>query len=587
MNINTNYFTTGSLSATNEQKYLISSMRIADRLRQEFASGPGFFPVLSVWKGFKIYRHNYPGLTKLNCFSFKPLINFVFIRPNNTIPRRCILLTNGAGEDLGNKWNGTLLLAANLVMRGYAVVIYENFVSANGVAHLVAANGSAWKYPCGTNTPCLLTDSDSDKFRKLVYSGVQCGVAALQTIMDNTNNSSVTNVDTSKIYAMGASFGGITSIAFANADNDSIYGNINFSNSMFNAMGGFTNISRWPSSRYKNVIKAVACFGGGTIINDTVVGNLFDNKDAPVIFFHALKDSFCTIDSSKNLMDLGDGRNTYASLNYLGGPAKQDVIQSLQNNNIKYNVYVNCDNYSAHSFGSAFGQSSTAQSLYDFSSIKSLTDAQILNIYSNPSANPSNTASWKRYMYVGFQFLDFTKYACDFFNKVSTNPSSISNEAKYVIPTTIRNANPDANKDFFPPASNIGNLIPNGRYINSPTTCISIPLTTRSNTLRKAKTELSEIKDNKDELFSDKLLLFPNPATGLINISFNVEVKGNVTIRVFDVKGNIIDIISENEPLQNGSYSKVLNTAKYTNGIYYVTFSNNESYSTKSFTIIK
>lgn len=105
-------------------------MRIADRLRQEFASGPSFlFPSLSIWNGFKIYRQNSPGLTKVNCFSTKPLLNFVFIRPNNTTPRRCILLTNGAGEDLGSNWGGTLLLAANLVMRLCAVVIYENFVS--------------------------------------------------------------------------------------------------------------------------------------------------------------------------------------------------------------------------------------------------------------------------------------------------------------------------------------------------------------------------------------------------------------------------------------------------------------------------
>lgn len=257
MNINTNYFVTGSLTATTEQKYLISSMRIADRLRQEFVTGPGLLPTLSIWNGFKIYRQNYAGLTKLNCVSTKPLINFVFIRPNNTTPRRCILLTNGAGEDLGLKWDGTLLLAANLVMRGYAVVIYENFVSANGIAHYIAANGSAWKYPCGTNTSCLLTDTENDKFRKVVYSGVQCGIAALQTIMDNTNNANVTNVDTSRIYAMGASFGGITSIAFANADDDVAFGNVNFSNSIFSSMGGFTKISRWPSSRYKNIIKAV------------------------------------------------------------------------------------------------------------------------------------------------------------------------------------------------------------------------------------------------------------------------------------------------------------------------------------------
>ncbi len=585
VNININYFVTGSLTATNEQKYLISSMRIAERLRQEFASGPGLLPSLTTWSGFKIYRQNYAGLTKLNCVSTKPLINFVFIRPNNTIPRRCILLTNGAGEDLGANWNGTLLLAANLVMRGYAVVIYENFVSANGFAHYIAANGSAWKYPCGTNTACLLTDTENDKFRKVVYSGVQCGIAALQTIMDNTNNANVTNVDTSKIYAMGASFGGITSIALSSADDDTTFGNVNFSNSTFSAMGGFTNISRWPSSRYKNVIKAVACYGGGTIINDTIAGNLFDTKDAPIIFFHALRDSFCTIDSSKNLIQTTDGRNIVAVNNLIGGPAKLDVIQALQSNNIRYNVYTNCDIYGAHSFGSAYGQANS--SLYDYNSLKSLTNSQIIALYTNPTSNPTNTASWKRYMYVGFQFLDFSRYACDFFNRVSTNPASLVNESKYVVPTTIRNANPDVNKDFFPPITNIGNLIPNGRYINSPTTCINIPLTPRNNTLRKANPDLSETKDESKVLFPDNLLLFPNPTSETLNVSIKVETKSNVTIRVFDVKGNIIDVISENEILEIGTYSRILNTAKYSNGIYYVTFSNNKNFSTKQFTVIK
>ncbi|HQV78106.1 MAG TPA: T9SS type A sorting domain-containing protein [Chitinophagales bacterium] len=579
-------------------------MRIADRLRQEFASGPSFlFPSLSIWNGFKIYRQNSPGLTKVNCFSTKPLLNFVFIRPNNTTPRRCILLTNGAGEDLGSNWGGTLLLAANLVMRGYAVVIYENFVSSNGIAHYIAANGSAWKYPCGSNMSCLITDTEPDKFRKLIYSGVQCGIAALQTIMDNTNNASVTNVDTSKIYAMGASFGGITSLAFANADDDASYGNVNFSNSVFSPMGGFTNISRWPNSRYKNVIKAVTCFGGGTFINDEVVGNLFDNNDVPVIFFHALKDSLCTIDSSKNLISPLDGRNILAENNLIGGPAKLDVIQALKDNNIKYNVVINCDTYGAHAFGSGYGQANNT--LYDFNSVKSLTNTEILNLYTNPTSNPTNTAAWKRYMYVGFQFLSFTNTSCKFFNDIATAPNNVANMSIFVKPVSQRNANADANGDFFPPASNISNLTPNGlmfSYLTNypPLTqcnqspCIDIPLTpiyypSNQNTSLRKSNNSNKYKGmnilQSEEI--EQINAFPNPTSDLLNISFKIENQNNFTLKIVDINGKEIEILYNNTSLENGIYTLKINTSNYSNGFYYVTFSSGNTVKTKPFSILK
>lgn len=337
--------------------------------------------------------------------------------------------------------------------------------------------------------------------------------------------------------------------------------------------------------KIQNVVKAVACYGGGTIINDAVVGNLFDNKDAPVIFFHALKDSFCTIDSSRNLISLTDGRNTVATNNLIGGPAKLDVIQALQTNNIKYNVYTNCDIYGAHSFGSGYTQANS--SAYDYNTIKALTDAQIIALYTTPSANPINTATWKRYMYVGFQFLDFSKYACDFYNKVSTNPALITNASKYVVPTTIRNATADANKDFFPPITNISNTIPNGRYINSPTTCINIPLTTRNNTLRKANPIASDTNTEDKKIMNDYLILYPNPTSNLLNIDYKVNHKNSLSIKIFDVSGTLINTISENEVLDNGVYTKVLDVSNYSNGIYYITLSSGSITTTKSISIIK
>lgn len=589
VNINTNYFVTGSLSATNEQKYLISSMRIADRLRQEFAAGPPlFFPSLTTYNGFKIYRGNYPGLTKLNCLSTQPLINFIFIRPNNTTLRRCILLTNGAESSFGTTWNQTLLVAADLLMRGYAVAIYENFISPNGVAHLIAANGSAWKYPCGTNTPCLLTDTENDKFRKLLYSGVQCGIAALQTIMDNTNNASVTNVDTSKIYAMGGSWGGISSVALTYADDDTVFGNVNFINPAFGAMGGFANISRWPNSRYKNVIKAVACVGGGTSINDNIIGNLFDNKDiAPVIFLHALMDSLSTIDSSINLTNINDGRNKVALNNLIGGPAKLDVIQALQNACIKYNVYTNCDDYGTHPFPSSYFQSGN-NAQYSISSLNTLTDAQIISLYTNPTTNPTNTATWKRYMYLGFQLLDNNKWICDFFNKASTNPTTITNASKYVIPTTIRNAFADVNNDFFSPLTNISNLFPNGKYINSPTTCINIPLTSRSNTLKKANLPLPQITTEAKKSMNDYLSIYPIPTSNILNIDFKVDNSKYISIKFFDSNGMLIKSIIENQKFDNGIYTQMLDLSTYSNGYYYMMLiEDNSITSTKSFSILK
>lgn len=63
--------------------------------------------------------------------------------------------------------------------------------------------------------------------------------------------------------------------------------------------------------------------------------------------------------------------------------------------------------------------------------------------------------------------------------------------------------------------------------------------------------------------------MFPNPAQDLATINFNNPAVANVSVAVFDVTGKAIDTVSFGT-LAQGKQNILLNTANYTNGIYFV-----------------
>jgi hypothetical protein len=74
--------------------------------------------------------------------------------------------------------------------------------------------------------------------------------------------------------------------------------------------------------------------------------------------------------------------------------------------------------------------------------------------------------------------------------------------------------------------------------------------------------------------------LFPNPTTGKAAINYNIENASVVTIKIVDVTGKVV--YSSNEGMQTtGSHKVNIDASAFTNGVYYVTVSSNDSQVTK------
>ena len=74
--------------------------------------------------------------------------------------------------------------------------------------------------------------------------------------------------------------------------------------------------------------------------------------------------------------------------------------------------------------------------------------------------------------------------------------------------------------------------------------------------------------------------LFPNPTNGKTTINYSLTNSTTVTVKVVDVTGKIV--YSSNEGTQNnGSHKLNIDTSAFTNGVYYVTVSTDETQVTK------
>ena len=73
--------------------------------------------------------------------------------------------------------------------------------------------------------------------------------------------------------------------------------------------------------------------------------------------------------------------------------------------------------------------------------------------------------------------------------------------------------------------------------------------------------------------------IFPNPSTGVFNVTFNTSVKSNYKVSVVNTLGQVV----YEEVLNgfSGSYSKQLNMEQYGKGLYMINIADDENSSTK------
>jgi hypothetical protein len=94
------------------------------------------------------------------------------------------------------------------------------------------------------------------------------------------------------------------------------------------------------------------------------------------------------------------------------------------------------------------------------------------------------------------------------------------------------------------------------------------------------------IKGNKTANTSDLMPNYPNPVTHNTKFPYQVQKSGNVTFRVIDQTGKVIDVINAGTK-SAGQYNLDYNSDKLTNGIYSVQMTTNNRTSMRKMVVIR
>lgn len=83
----------------------------------------------------------------------------------------------------------------------------------------------------------------------------------------------------------------------------------------------------------------------------------------------------------------------------------------------------------------------------------------------------------------------------------------------------------------------------------------------------------------------NSLVVYPNPATTSVKVSFNMNESNTLTVAMYDILGNVVKSIASNKEFEKGAQSLTINTADLANGIYYITLELNGNKETKKLVI--
>ena len=83
------------------------------------------------------------------------------------------------------------------------------------------------------------------------------------------------------------------------------------------------------------------------------------------------------------------------------------------------------------------------------------------------------------------------------------------------------------------------------------------------------------------------LAVYPNPASGFTTINFAIDNPGNVFLLITDIQGKTIDVLLNNEIRNTGTYTLLVNLAKYRAGAYHIVLRNGNETMTREIIITK
>ncbi len=80
---------------------------------------------------------------------------------------------------------------------------------------------------------------------------------------------------------------------------------------------------------------------------------------------------------------------------------------------------------------------------------------------------------------------------------------------------------------------------------------------------------------------------YPNPFNPNTNINFAIPKSGNVSLKVYDILGNEVANLLNNEKLNSGSYKVDFNASQLSSGVYYYTLKTENFTDTKKMLLVK
>ncbi|MDB5227256.1 MAG: putative protein of unknown function acetylesterase [Bacteroidota bacterium] len=499
----------------NDQKYLLSILKRSFDM-QHIISSPR--DTVFVWNGL---------IGQKTIYTKDSLLMF-FIRPADTITRPCILMTHGNNAKYRSSWNETLNFYVNdLVMRGFCVAYYENpssFEAKEISVHISSNFNQLLAHP-----------------RNAFYNGFQSAVAA-DIFVKHFSNS--LNVDTTKIFAGGFSFGAYCSLMLATADAGK-----NFTDSIFSMQGNYNAKSLYNNVYTKNINRVFA-IGGGLPKDDTVslhnskMGKFINRDDSnlSILFFHGRTDNFVSFDLTKI-------SETDTSTDYFFGEGPRALMNNIMHDDLttKTKLFVNCT--SGHSF---------LTQVCGYSNPYCLPQFQWLYM-PEPPADLSSSNSY-------FQ-TKLTDTLLHYFSYMMTQVSEVG----YVI------------GDFIQPAiSNTASIFQNGTFYIQPRDSFTYAAPIGYYILRNTDCEghaiiITKVKENISG--SENLKVYPNPAGNFITVEANEMIE---RINIYTMVGGLIKEIYTDKNLQ-----QQVDLSMLPSGNYICTVQLKEKLITQKITVIK
>jgi len=99
---------------------------------------------------------------------------------------------------------------------------------------------------------------------------------------------------------------------------------------------------------------------------------------------------------------------------------------------------------------------------------------------------------------------------------------------------------------------------------------------------------ITDLNIDSPNLVSEEFVLYPNypnPFNPITNIKFEINVSGNVSIDIFNIRGE--NMYNETVPLNPGTYSRAWNARNYSSGIYFINIKSGKSSFTQKALLVK